>query len=430
MTPGLTPVLEDTADLATRRAGVSQTRTYAVPFDRVWHAALDLIDRRRPRWTLQRADDLPGAITAEMRGWLLPWRAEARLEIGLDADGQTHVEMYSMPLSRIPLFGAGRRQIRRFLLALDRALPVVVWLLIAGVGGCTAPEPESDPAVATEVPADAVPGRTFERALVFTTTRADSAIVVPWLFEARARPGGVDRTARAWLGRNSTWEPFLDEAWEGPQSPAPWRLLPHGPLRLIVDMDDALVRVAYQTGSRNLEIEPGELLTEWNAELNESIALMQGRLFLGDASTPGVIFDLNRAHETALGTAGDFMLLTSGDSVQMMLHAPPQSDDTPRGWRGITRVDFRNIPIDDAAMESTSVRFFDPARSEVPTAWLLTAPGAALSGSLTAVDMLLEAGTGEGPQFPVLGISMLQGTLIFEGREYRVQGLYRHNQGI
>jgi hypothetical protein len=153
-------------------------------------------------------------------------------------------------------------------------------------------------------------------------------------------------------------------------------------------------------------------------------------LFLGDASTPGVIFDLNRAHETALGTAGDFMLLTSGDSVQMMLHAPPQSDDTPRGWRGITRVDFRNIPIDDAAMESTAVRFFDPARSEVPTAWLLTAPGAALSGSLTAVDMLLEAGAGEGPQFPVLGISMLQGTLIFEGREYRVQGLYRHNQGI
>lgn len=430
MTSGLKPAIDDAADLATRGAGTRQTRTYAVPFDRVWHAALDLIDRRRPRWTLQSADDLPGAITAEIRGWLLPWRAEARLKIGLDANGQTHVEMHTTPLRRIPLFGAGRRQVRRFLLALDRALPMVGLLLVTGVAACAAPAPESDAAIDVEMPADVVPGRTFERALVFTTTRTDSAIVVPWLFEARARPGGVDRTAQAWLGRNRNWEPFLDEAWEGPQSPAPWRLLPHGPLRLIVDMDDALVRVAYQTDSRNLEIELGELLSEWNADLNESITLMQGQLHLGDASIQGVIFDLSRAHETALGAAGDFMLLTSGDSLQMMLHAPAQGDGATRSWRGVNRVDFRNIPIDDAAMESTAVRFFDPARSEVPTAWLLTAPGAALSASLTAVDMLLEAGAGEGPQFPVLGISMLQGTLIFEGREYPVQGLYRHNQGV
>src|SRR5687767_5234631 len=59
-----------------------------------------------------------------------------------------------------------------------------------------------------------IQGRVFERAVVFVGAVGDSTLIVPWLFTARTKPGGVDRTVRAWLKRGDVWEPFFEESWE------------------------------------------------------------------------------------------------------------------------------------------------------------------------------------------------------------------------
>ena len=49
-----------------------------------------------------------------------------------------------------------------------------------------------------------------ERPVVFVGAVGDSTHIVPWLFTARTKPGGVDRTARAWLKRGDVWDDYFD----------------------------------------------------------------------------------------------------------------------------------------------------------------------------------------------------------------------------
>lgn len=289
--------------------------------------------------------------------------------------------------------------------------------------------PPDTPAAAEAEPSPP-PGRTFERALVFTTLRPDSVILVPWLLEARARPGGVDRRARGWLFRTGAWETVLDEAWETPPTSAPWRILPRGPLRLIVGVDDALERISYTQGTRRLEVALGGSLAEWSGRRNEAFQLAEGSLTLGEATTPGMVLDMTRARESAEGGAGDWLYLVSGDSLQVVLHTPLASDNRVEGaWRGWVRLDFREIPVSRATLDWAAVRAFDRARRDVPVSWTLTSVDDLVDGVLEVRTSLLEAGEGEGPLLPVDALFELEGTVVVEGREFPVRGLYRHTQG-
>ena len=80
-----------------------------------------------------------------------------------------------------------------------RVLPVL--LLLALLPACARESPPpgtADGAEADSGAANVIPGRVFERAVVFLTSVGDSTLIVPWLFTARTKPGGVDRVARAW----------------------------------------------------------------------------------------------------------------------------------------------------------------------------------------------------------------------------------------
>ena len=102
-------------------------------------------------------------------------------------------------------------------------------LLIAGLASC-AREAPADGTAGSAPPetraAGAVRGQLFERAVVFVGAVGDSTLIVPWLFTSRTKPGGVERTARAWLERGGEWEPFFQESWETEPTRIPWRLHP------------------------------------------------------------------------------------------------------------------------------------------------------------------------------------------------------------
>lgn len=96
-------------------------RTYAVPFERVWRAALTIASGRSG-WTILDADDLEGHIRIEAKTPVLRFVDDVEIRIGLDADAQTRVDMTSGSRKGKVDLGTNARRIRRFFKHLDRKL--------------------------------------------------------------------------------------------------------------------------------------------------------------------------------------------------------------------------------------------------------------------------------------------------------------------
>jgi hypothetical protein len=97
-------------------------RTYAIPFDRVWNAALALCGGGLPLWSVLSADDEVGLIRARALTRFFHRPHEVRLKIGLDENGQTRVDATSVLLDRRRDLGANARRIHRFMAELDAKL--------------------------------------------------------------------------------------------------------------------------------------------------------------------------------------------------------------------------------------------------------------------------------------------------------------------
>ncbi len=97
-------------------------RTYAIPFDRVWTAATRLAGGELRRWSISSADDLSGVISAGTRPRFFGHGDRVKIEIGLDENAQTRVDLSGSSRSERPDLGRNRRAIGRFLKQLDHAL--------------------------------------------------------------------------------------------------------------------------------------------------------------------------------------------------------------------------------------------------------------------------------------------------------------------
>lgn len=94
-------------------------RTYAIPFDPVWNAALEIASGGLSRWTTANADDQSGRIEARVEGLMIKMPATVRIAVTLDSNGQTRVDMTVSPDRSGTDLGAGRRRLRRFFRELD-----------------------------------------------------------------------------------------------------------------------------------------------------------------------------------------------------------------------------------------------------------------------------------------------------------------------
>lgn len=97
-------------------------RTYPIPFDQVWQAALELTKGGLRGWRLLEADDYEGEIHAEAQSMMMRRVDDVRIHIYLDADAQTRVDMASKSRSGVADLGTNARRIARFFRMLDRNL--------------------------------------------------------------------------------------------------------------------------------------------------------------------------------------------------------------------------------------------------------------------------------------------------------------------
>ncbi len=311
---------------------------------------------------------------------------------------------------------------RRLLLALALTL---------GLSACRAEAPQAgvDPdSTALPGATGALPGRAYERAVVFLTAVGDSTLIVPWLFNSRTRPGGVDRIARAWLSRGGVWEAFLLESWETPPTRVPWRLHPRGRLRLVVGEGESLEALLFEEGPRRLEVQMGATRAEWHGSQGETFLVADGAAVLSDRRLPGLVLDLARAHRGESPPPGDWMFLTSGDSVQLVLSGtdvPVGGTASYEGWARLP--DASEIPWRGITVSWTETRAFEKARREVPVRWAVAA-GQEMSADLEVRTAHIEAGEGDDPLLPVDALFEVAGDLRIGTAAYPLRGLVRHVQ--
>lgn len=99
-------------------------RTYPVPFDRVWNAALG-IARERRGWSVVRTDDMDGVIEIEAKKPLVGIVDDVQIRIKLDRNAQTRVDVSSASRVGPTDLGTNAWRIRRFFKHLDRRLESV-----------------------------------------------------------------------------------------------------------------------------------------------------------------------------------------------------------------------------------------------------------------------------------------------------------------
>jgi hypothetical protein len=422
-------------------------RTYAIPFARVWAAAVELASGGLWGWSMVEADEDRGIFKAESKTLVFRRVDDVELMMALDEYGQTRVDMRSASRTGRGDLGRNARRIKKFFRVLDKKIGAgpetildptrsifswaVLVLLIASCGSPEGQPPPGGPAQGEEttpLPRN-FQGRTYERHIVFLTSQGDSTLVVPWFFTARTRPGAVDRSIRAWLARSDTWDPFVSETWESPPTRVPWQILPRGMARIIVGQGNALERIFFEEGARRLEVILGELLAEWTGQQAQTFRIHRGATVLSSGQAEGFVLDMSRAWTGEDAPPGDWGFLLSGDSLQMVLE-DLSSEGGPQGgnFSAWGRVEGMDRQWERIRLPWSESRPFEPARREVPMSWRILSEGNEISGTLDTVSPFLEVGEGEGPMLPVEALYQVSGTLNLDGRDFPIHGMIRHEQ--
>jgi len=311
----------------------------------------------------------------------------------------------------------------------------VRWAVVAagiGLSACSGSKPEPAASQIQEggaAPTRSFAGRIYERNFVFMTLDGDSAFFVPWLMTMRTEPGAVQREVHGFLARSGTWEEFYSESWTTPPSRAPWRILPHGSLRIVVGEGDAIDGILFQEGSRDLELDMDDVLQEWTGPRGETFRLRKGAAYLSDRRVDGLVLDVARGRGVEEAKSGDWAFLVSGDSLQVVLESPQlAARGTVNAYRGWARLDFRNLQWPALTIDWTEVRAYQPARRDVPVAWTVSSESDDVSGVLEVTTAQVHAGAGPGPVMPVDALFEVAGTLEIQGGTYPVRGLFRHRR--
>ena len=307
--------------------------------------------------------------------------------------------------------------------SMARTLPAVLILTVAcaaepGNPGSTRVE---DPALA---PLDSFAGNRYERHLAFFGLEDESPLVVAWSFSASTREGAVDRDARIWLARGGTWDAFVQSSWETPPTRAPWRIIPHEGIRIIVAERDALSALLYRSAGRELEMWLGEAVAGWSSRPGELIQVREASTSLSENALAGTLVDVSFARQGDDAMPENWALLVSED-IHVFLRGPfdAAADSTFQGW-GTLRA--RNFDWPGVTVSATRSRAFEPARRDVPVAWRFQSPDADLTGRIEAMSTHMEAGEGPGPQLPLIAISEVEGSITIETVAYPVRGILYH----
>jgi hypothetical protein len=95
-------------------------RTYAIPFEDVWHAAMLLVSGGQRGWRLVSADDDTGLLRAQARRSFPEAVDDVAILITLDANAQTRVDAAAGSYEGLRAVRRNTKRLERFFRSLDQ----------------------------------------------------------------------------------------------------------------------------------------------------------------------------------------------------------------------------------------------------------------------------------------------------------------------
>jgi len=105
-------------------------RTYAIPFEVVWSAALEIAGGGIRGWVVTASNDEAGTIDVEATTMLFKTVDDVCISVGLDENAQTRVDVRAEARNRRPALGRNPRRIGGFFKRLDRRLDPAPGLIL------------------------------------------------------------------------------------------------------------------------------------------------------------------------------------------------------------------------------------------------------------------------------------------------------------
>ncbi len=268
----------------------------------------------------------------------------------------------------------------------------------------------------------------YERNVVVLTLGGDSTIVVPWVFGARNDGASVRHEIRGWLSRGDTWDAFFSDQWTTGPSRAPFRILPRGPVDLVVGAGDALEAILYEQGARRLETALETPIADWSGSRGESLQLHRGALLLGDGRLEARVLDLTRSHREDQVPPGDWIFLEGGPELNLILASADVGAGADASYSAWALHEDEELRWPTVRVIWEEMRPFEEARRDVPGAWRFVSDDGELIGTVVSVAAHLRAEPGDGPLLPVESLFRVRGSLEIRGDSLPVRGLVRHIQ--
>jgi hypothetical protein len=189
---------------------------------------------------------------------------------------------------------------------------------------------------------------------------------------------------------------------------------------------DALV---FDEGPRGLEITLGSTQANWTGPRGEAIELVEGAAYLSDQRVDGLILDMARGWARGSRPGGDWALLTSGDSLQLVLAADTEhGGDAEPVYRAWALHFEEQLQWPEVRVDWLETQAFPPARRDVPVSWRISSADGRIEGRLEVRSAEIQAREGQGPLLPVLALFEVEGQISSEEGRFPVRGLLVHER--
>ena len=170
--------------------------------------------------------------------------------------------------------------------------------------GCEggAPWDDEDPAAEPAAGPDFGPTAAYERRMVFLGPGEQLPTAAVFDFSSLSDSTGIHRGVRARVVDGNEWLRIMDAGWELEPMRQPWRLVPHGSLRLMVNEGGEVTSLEVRRDSP-VVLEPGSIIAEHAPDAGTQLILRQGRLVLDDQPLSGILLDAQIARAVPPATA-------------------------------------------------------------------------------------------------------------------------------
>lgn len=266
------------------------------------------------------------------------------------------------------------------------------------------------------------PAAYAERLLFLPVSDRDASVLFD--FGARVDSAGVERSLQAWTAQDGAWTALDSAVWRIDRMREPWRMVPHGPLRLLVDADGDLEALVYRRETDPLRLLAGEVIGEWSPAQNARLRIRRAEVVVADGPRSGVLVDAHYRVDSLVASPADSVgaaYLTDGRGTHFVLLHGVVDDGAAwmregarnRTWRGV-RIEPTSFASAATAGDADTTAAAGAAPERTPTAWRLAAEDAAVSGELRIV------GDSGRP-----GLYDVRGTVEVDGRRFIVHGVLR-----